>query len=394
MWITVTDLDDDPVDSLTMTLEGKPYELGAETRPIFELDPDNNSTFDGKEYRFVVSGLENGFRYYEIEAIVRGDSSVLEGVFAVDKPPDIKNTWHTPIYSIDETDIVTFKINFSDPDDNWPDYVDLMIYRDLDNDTTTYGPFALEEADTADKILRNGKLYQISKSFAPDGDDYGAADYYYIIEVSDGFLTASSSGRNFKVNEADSPPNLTAAKVSPRSGGTTTQFTFEVVYSDAEGEAPTEIYMLAGQNKTDLEPIDPAEPTKADYIAGVTYGVKMEINYGGKYPIKFHAKSGTDSLGVTVIPEEPMDVVHVSDNIDDSTSEEEKAANIMLWITIGLVVPIAIGVIAGLITRTKRPPKSASEEEKEGEKDEDEDVEWSFEDEEEEGEDEEAIEWE
>jgi len=389
LMITITDPDNDPIEYLEMSLEGRIYTWGSSTLPLYEKDVDDDSTFNGKEFWMKISGLHNGFRSYEIETSDGMEVTVLEGSFPVDNKPVIQP--RVDPFVSDENILVRFKCAYSDVDGNWPEGVSIFFERTRDG--RIYGPYDMEEKDSTDKTVSDGKDYLYSRTFGKVDTDFGADSYRYMMEVSDGLLNTTSSWLPFNVLPADNPPALTDWSFLPSKGSPTTVFTFEVTYSDPDGDAPTEIIMLFNQNFTSLDPADPNyEPTAEDYITGVKYRIKMEMSYSGVYSISFRAKSGDKNLEIQNITGESIRVRA------DSTDTESKSGGddfFMLIIVLAIVIPVAIGLLAGLMTRTKKRAKTPAAKDK---KEKEEDVDWSFDDEDEEDvdedEDEEDIDWE
>ncbi len=400
LMITVTDPDNDPVEYLTMALEGRIYTWGSPTLPLYERDVDDVSTFNGKEFWMKIDNLHNGFRSYEIETSDGFEVAELDGAFPVDYLPEIQVQF-APLLP-DENTQVRFKCNYSDRDENWPDSI--QLYFERTSDGTIYGPFDMDEKDRTDKSVWDGKDYQYSRSFVPDNGDYGADSYRYQIVASDGLLETASVWRPFTVEEADNAPLLDQMTFSPLGGTPSTVFTFSVVYSDPDGDAPTQIKVRYNDNVTDLDAINPNTgtsgytPTTQEYIDGVTYQIKMEMRYSGTYEIAFTATSGKNQITVTNNTGQEIRIRGVEPpNGDDG---ETGSDFFMLIIVLAIVIPIALGLILGLLTRTKKPVKGAAAKDKEEkEKDEDEDVDWSFDDEDEdadedEDEDDEDVDWE
>ncbi|MFX1273663.1 MAG: C25 family cysteine peptidase [Promethearchaeota archaeon] len=93
------------------------------------------------------------------------------------------------------------------------------------------------------------------------------------------------------------PPALTDAKVTPTSGDQDTPFTFSVVYSDADNNAPLFVNVLINGNEYSMEK---QEPFDNNYIDGIEYYYETFLNFD-YYQFKFTCSDGLNTFNTELI---------------------------------------------------------------------------------------------
>jgi hypothetical protein len=138
------------------------------------------------------------------------------------------------------------------------------------------------------------------------GDEFGSAvsgggmctSYNYNAILASALTSTSGKGYVFAV---DKLPTLTNPVFDPATGMAATQFTFNVTYTDFEGDAPEYVRLhLYNDSACTIEnPISPLNMTAtgSDYQAGVDFGVQTTLPHG-----QLHFRMTTKALtGLTTV---------------------------------------------------------------------------------------------
>ncbi len=98
--------------------------------------------------------------------------------------------------------------------------------------------------------------------------------YYFALKSQD--EAQNISGLSNMAVAVMTTPSLSGATVSPDSGGVAQEFTYSVVYQDAEGDAPTVAEVRIDGEAHDLEPA----ASQPDYVAGATFVYRTTLGLG------------------------------------------------------------------------------------------------------------------
>ncbi len=120
----------------------------------------------------------------------------------------------------------TYTVTYSDADNNAPSYVRVYI------DGTYY---SMSKQNSGDVTYTDGCVYVYSRTLAP-------ASHNYYFSTSDGYVTSTTSTYSGPTVTNNSP-TLTSDSVSPVNGNTLTSFTYTVIYTDADNNAPSYMYV-------------------------------------------------------------------------------------------------------------------------------------------------------
>lgn len=146
--------------------------------------------------------------------------------------------------SASAADTFTFRIKYSDANNDAPSYVRLRIDRNDDGDYADAGEtVTMDPVDPLDTSYYNGNIYTTTLTLAKNGDNVIS----YFFEASDGVSgSAMTDVRTVTVTNA-SPQLLWTGEagyiddgVNPDSGAAgVANFEFRITYKDADGEAPS-----------------------------------------------------------------------------------------------------------------------------------------------------------
>lgn len=184
----------------------------------------------------------------------------------------------------------TYTVTYSDPDGDTPSvnvYIDGVEYNMAKISGTYTG----------------GATYRFTTSTL----DLGSHSYYF--RASDGTssvrLPTSGSYDGPTVVPPNQPPSLSSGSVSPSSGKIGTTFTYEVIYSDADGDAPGYVKVCIDGSPHSMSGVS------GDYISGATYQYTTTSLNIGSHSYYFETSDGIDMDlsesydGPTVVPNQP-----------------------------------------------------------------------------------------
>ena len=165
----------------------------------------------------------------------------------------------------DQNTLFTFNVTYTDPDDDPPDFVELMINT---------SKFSMWKFDLSDIIYSDGVIYQYKGYLAP-----ASYNYTYIFNSSDGIDTNSTSVFNnlevIKTNVYE--PQLQNPQVSPIIGNNFTMFNFTVWYFDNDNNLPIDINISINQNIYNMIKQDPFDINSTD---GIFYYFNTTLDFG------------------------------------------------------------------------------------------------------------------
>lgn len=205
------------------------------------------------------------------------------------------------------SDLVTFRANYSDANNDPPSYHDgvqgyvRVVFTDVNFGKTMHFLDTLASVDYTSPVL-----FTTEPVNPPEGT------HKYHFEASDGYVVtrwpaSSASDYTIKVNYK---PVLSSGRVDPTSGQSATNFQFTVNYKDQDGpgantpQAYLRISKLDGSMAYVRMPME-LKSTTPSYTQGVTYGLTLvpdDVNpplEAGQYVAVFEA---TDGDGQDAIP--------------------------------------------------------------------------------------------
>ncbi|MFX0030317.1 MAG: hypothetical protein ACFE8B_13985, partial [Candidatus Hermodarchaeota archaeon] len=176
----------------------------------------------------------------------------------------------------DQKTIFTFEVNYTDIDDNPPDFVDVII-----NDSK----YAMIKQNPFDMNYTDGCIFQYNTYLNPS-----SFNYTYWFNCSDGMYSNSTPLFNnlkvFKTNLFE--PQLLFPDVSPDIGGYDTIFNFSVWYFDEDNNQPDVINISIDQNIYLMSKYDTFDVNSTD---GILYFYNTSLNFGD-HQFQFNCSDG------------------------------------------------------------------------------------------------------
>lgn len=160
----------------------------------------------------------------------------------------------SPTGGAPNTTIFTYKIIYTDRDNNPPTFVDVLI--DGGVGTAMSLDTAAVDASLRDGNYSNGEQYVVATSFVLDTNDPPVNSHSYQFSASDGAnnVTFPASTISLPVISAN-VPFLNNEVVTPSTGDTLNDpFTFQVDYSDADNNSPTSVKVWIDLRGNGTEP--------------------------------------------------------------------------------------------------------------------------------------------
>ncbi len=170
----------------------------------------------------------------------------------------------------------TFEVNYTDIDDNAPDFVDVII------NGTAYSMAKLNQSDTN---YTSGVIYTYSTYLIP-----AKYNYTYMFDCSDGtFSNSTYSYYNLQVFETNLySPYLVNPQVSPNIGGYGTLFNFTVWYYDDDNNLPTHINITISQTTFLMQKAYLLDTISTD---GILYYFNTTLDFG-YYQFRINCSDG------------------------------------------------------------------------------------------------------
>jgi hypothetical protein len=171
---------------------------------------------------------------------------------------------------------------------------------DAETDAVTYYWYVSEDPSFS-TILESGSTTDTSRTIATTL----ATEYFWRVRAFDGYESSSNSTTwSFMTNR---PPTLAwtaetnyeADGLHPENGDTSTLFTFKVVYTDEDNQAPQaehpKVVILRDGEQILNESMDPSDSTDVDYTDGKSYTKTIQLSKASElYAYYFYVN---DTLG-------------------------------------------------------------------------------------------------
>ncbi|MCK4535837.1 MAG: hypothetical protein KAT93_02425, partial [Desulfuromonadales bacterium] len=298
------------------------YDVG-EKYAMAETNATDTNIFNGKNYTKSLAIARAGdgvlsYRFYAHDGGLEatGAPTANSTVITLNNPPTL--TWTgEDFYQVDGVnpdsggngDTFTFRIEFTDPDNETPSTIQIWIDADDDDSYAETEKYALTATDGGDTTTSDGKLYATSLSLARAGDGNLKYRFYAADAHADATGTPTQDSMLTVQAGINSPPALefvaadcTVSGVKPQEGATGADFVFTVSYADHENEAPATIQVwvdvnddgsYAGTEKYTLTAFD----SDSIYSDGKLYTTTRVLTLAGNNVLsyRFYATDGTDT---------------------------------------------------------------------------------------------------
>jgi len=227
-------------------------------------------------------------RYYLVTKAISGEGEANVSIKTNSFPPKLTDDVVLPP-SGNQSTLFTYTVNYTDPDDNAPKFVNVSI-------NGTYYLMSKENSD--DNEYTDGCIYQYSTYLQPGTYNYSFGCW------DGGFYNYTSIQYNPVVSSTnEDPPSLSDGQVNPGIGfNGSTLFSYTVNYTDADNNAPE--YVNVTINSTIYTMIK-QDPMDSNYIDGCLYAFSTDLDEIGNYTYHFNCSDGyyNASLGPFLGPE-------------------------------------------------------------------------------------------
>ncbi|MCC6444048.1 MAG: hypothetical protein IT210_11415, partial [Armatimonadetes bacterium] len=184
----------------------------------------------------------------------------------------------------------TYQVKYADTDKDAPTSIQVII---TNPDGTEHSRVDMTTTDTAD--LAAGRVYRGQTSALSVG-----GVYKYEIVATDGFAngtvtTGVKTGPTVRIGSAPVLKDNSAVPTGIQLADT--EFTYQVNYADADGDAPKYVRVLVTRpNGTALGTFDMATSDTTTYIAGRNYTYKTKLSDEGTYKYHFETTDGNNDV--------------------------------------------------------------------------------------------------
>ena len=266
--VVYTDADGAEASYVYVTVSGQQYLM---TRSIGEPTT-------GVLYRYSTTGrdLQRGANYYYfyasdgIDTVWLPTSGTFSGPTVANRQPVLSSGGVSPSSGAVGTTF-TYEVTYADADGDPPLYVNVYI------DGIAYS------MDKVSGTYTGGAIYRYTTTL-------GGGSHSYYFQASDGIDTVTTTTYYGPIiNRA---PTLTSGSVSPYSGDTATLFTYEVLYTDADGDAPSYVYVYIDGIAYSMARVS------GTYTGGAIYRYTTTLG-GGSHSYYFQASDGIDTVTTT-----------------------------------------------------------------------------------------------
>ncbi len=386
--ITYTDLDNTAPVYVKVTLFN-PDGTSPGSYTMFRQDTTDNDYSDGVVYQFTVQegsgrlvGL--GTHQYAIKASdgmceVRYPAtanSYFNDLSVVNTAPTLGELTgavasHASV-AAGSGQVVTFQVNYTDPEDNEPEFVRLHVFAPDGISSVT---FTMTKENAGDEDYNDGVtyIYQLAEGTVPLTGQ-GTIKFYF--EASDGLLDARLPGSTTEYYQTLEITNSAPTLSSPSASATSLErycgqdVMFQVNFTDSNNDAPTQItlHLLAPDGTTWWN----ATMTKLntgddDYRDGVIYYCNMtagiqQLAQVGTYTYFFSASDGNfqiQLLDTGSIYFSNFQVTASDDTTPSGSDTKPSTETDTTWMILGIVGLCAAGGMAGvLVMFLKKGPKA------------------------------------
>ncbi len=270
--VTYTDADNDPPTNMQVVIDDTAHDMT-------KVDSGDNTYTDGCLYNYTTTLGQGGHNYYFIASDGNDTARLPASNYYWDPSvgttqPILSNASLTPDSGTME-DYFTFKVIYTDPDNDPPTFVSLKFGSSI-----TY-PMTKENHN--DNDYTDGVTYRTTWMLGE-----GITLYYY--EASDGGATTRLPGAgSYSTPYVRRTLRLYSLDCSPLDGYKATLFTFTIRYEDPLNTSPT--YIRAYINDVPYD-MSKANPNDHNYVDGCIYNYSTFLTYENNH-YRFQASNGT-----------------------------------------------------------------------------------------------------
>jgi len=301
--VIYTDLDNQAPASinLRLTKDGVPRLLA-----MTQADPSDTNYADGAVFEYAtdtpakkLAAGTYSFRFEASDGIQSAAPTFEQSgpvVRSANSAPVLLSGSVSPGSSALQGNSFIYSVRYRDPDGDVPDFVRVTIFEP--DGTSIRTTLTLTRANPGDTAFAGseGVLY-VSQPYSFNT----SGRYVYQFSASDGLAAASGDVQKKTGPQVNTPPQLSGGLVTPTEGLSSSLFTFSVVYTDADGTAPSaagyvRVVLTRGVTVTRLD----LQPQGTDYVSGVEYRLRTQLP-AGIYTCRFEASDGLDAAADTPV---------------------------------------------------------------------------------------------
>jgi hypothetical protein len=235
--VNFTDLQNDSADVILLNLSGPSGGLFI----MFEVDPSDENTTDGKYFYRLISGLGKGFYSFYVEGNdTKGNSTQSVSI----EFPEVQNSLPQLIGSF---------INESEYGESWFNFT--LTYLDIDNDSpgsvnvyiNGVGNFTMNELDSSDVTYDDGKEYYYNITLSKGSYKYGFES------VDSGFKADWNYTSLDWIHLINNLPTVIVQQVIPSTGFGGDFFNFTINVIDIDNEILEVLLYIEGEAGSPFE---------------------------------------------------------------------------------------------------------------------------------------------
>ena len=219
------------------------------------------------------------------------------------------------------TNTFTYEVTYTDTDEDPPSYIKVYIDDVGYSMRNIFGTYS------------GGALYRYTTTL-------GAGSHIYYFSASDGTATArlpsSSTYSGPSVTATNIAPSLISGSVFPTSGTTDTTFTYEVTYSDANGDAPSYVRVYIDGTWYSMTNVS------GTYTSGALYRYTTNSLDTSSHNYYFGASDGIDTISL------PPSGINSGPIV---TGPSPPSHGTSPWIYVGAVAVVVVIIAAVLIIK-------------------------------------------
>ncbi len=243
--VMYNDLDNNAPSYMYVYIDGSSHIMSK------QVPADSNYT-NGCTYVYytTLAPTSHNYTFSTSDGFATNSTATFTGPTVTNEAPTLTSAFVFP--SIGNTlTAFNYTVTYMDADNNAPSF--MYVYIDGSS-------YSMSKQNSGDVTYTDGCVYVYSRTLTP-------TSHNYTFSTSDGFATNSTATFTGPAvtNEA---PTLTSGSVSPSSGYPTTTFTYSVVYTDVDNNAPSYVYVYIDGYSYSMTKQVPAD---SNYTDGCAY---------------------------------------------------------------------------------------------------------------------------
>ena len=263
---------------------------------------------NGEQY-YNMSTLSSGNHIFSFEAVNGTDSDIYGPISGpvVNDPPQLMSAGVTPSPG-KSTDLYKFEVVYKDPDGDVPTLTILI------KGSSGQNVYPVTEHNGAP--IQSGRKYYYNTTLAP-------GSYQFNFTANDGKFTVSLPLSNGPI--VNHVPTLTLGSVTPTMGTTATNYNYTVVYTDADGDVPMEIFVVIDGVQYAMNPYNSSSPQEGRLYFFNTTSIPSGLGEGA-HTFTFRAKDNPIGESAVEPPLQNYPIVNYKPQLSLATLTASKNA--------------------------------------------------------------------